>query len=197
MQAQTAASAANAKPVSPQALAEIVAAAKGVQQAAAAVPENLLKMPAGAQIAAAGETPAKPSDKDASTAAPRVSVTMKSNRDRAACRSSLTRPCARFPDIAANESQASELSDKTEHRTSWRYPAAGCVARIAAMCRRRMSFAPATQPKAGRRSAAGTAGRTRRPGRAGDTARVHRRSGGAGQCGFTGQLIAASETWKS
>lgn len=111
--AQAAASAANAKPVSPQALAEIVAAAKGAQQVAAVVPENLLKMPAGAEIAASGETPAKPGVKDTSTTAPRISVTMK-NIAPAPLPVVADKTVRALSDIAASESQASELSDKTD-----------------------------------------------------------------------------------
>ena len=106
------AAAANAKPVSPQALAEILAAAKGVEQAAVPVPETLPKMPAGAKIAASGEIPARPDVKDTSAAAPRVSVTMKSNAA-APLPAVADKTVRALSDIAANESQASELSDKT------------------------------------------------------------------------------------
>ena len=109
---QTQTAAANAKPVSPQALAEILAAARGVEQAAAPVPETLPKMPAGAKIAAAGEIPARPDVKDTSAAAPRVSVTMKSNAA-APLPAAADKTVRALSDIAANESQASELSDKT------------------------------------------------------------------------------------
>ncbi len=106
--------AASAKPISPQALADIVAAAKGAQQTEAAIPENLLKMPAGAQqVAAAGENPAKPGIKDTSTAAPRVSVTMKSTAN-APLPVVTDKTVRALSDIAANEPQASELSDKTD-----------------------------------------------------------------------------------
>lgn len=108
-QAQAAPNAANAKPVSPQALAEIVAAAKNAPPAAA-VPENLLKVPAGAQIAAAADASAKPNVKDA--APPRVSVTVKSAAPPPVSAVS-DKTVRALADIAANESQASRLSDET------------------------------------------------------------------------------------
>jgi chemotaxis protein MotD len=129
VRAQTAA--ANAKPISLQALAEIVAAAKGTEQttapvpenllkapasatrqAASAAPENLLKIPAGAQIDVAGEIPAKPGVKDMNTAPQRTSVTMRSIAT-APLPVVADKTARALSDIAANESQASELSDKT------------------------------------------------------------------------------------
>jgi flagellar hook-length control protein FliK len=116
-QAQAAPNAANAKPVSPQALAEIVAAAKNAPPTAAAVPENLLKVPAGAQIAAAADASATPNVKDA--APPRVSVTVKS-----AAPPPLSvvadKTVRALADIAANESQASPDKTGTEERDDTR-----------------------------------------------------------------------------
>lgn len=103
-------SAANAKPVSPQVLADIVAAAKTAQQAVAAVPENLSKMPAGARVVA--EASAKPGATDVDAAPPRVSVTMK-NAVPAPLSVVADKTARALSDITANESQASELSDKT------------------------------------------------------------------------------------
>lgn len=105
------AQAADAKPVSPQALAEIVAAAKNVQQAAAAVPENLLKVPAGVQAAAVADTAAKPNAKDPDTVPPRVSVTVKSAAP-APVSVVADKTVRALSDIASSESQASQLSDK-------------------------------------------------------------------------------------
>ena len=104
--------AANAKPVSAQALAEIVAAAKNAPPTAATVPENLLKVPAGAQIAAAADASAKPNVKDA---VPRVSVTVKSAAPPPVSAVS-DKTVRALSDIAANESQVSPDKTGTEER---------------------------------------------------------------------------------
>jgi chemotaxis protein MotD len=109
--------AANAKPVSAQALAEIVAAAKNAPPTAAAMPETLLKVPAGAQIAAAADAPAKPNVKD--TAPPRVSVTVKSVALPPVSAVS-DKTVRALSDIAANVSQASPDKTDTEERDDTR-----------------------------------------------------------------------------
>jgi chemotaxis protein MotD len=104
-------SAADAKPISPQALADIVAAARNAQQAAAVVPDDLLKMPAGAQVVAA-DASAKLGAKDIKAAPSPASVILKSAAP-APLPVVADKTVRALSDIAANESQASELSSKT------------------------------------------------------------------------------------